>query len=75
MTAFRWWIRLIIVSSLLAALGVLLFGTLHAIVIVPIWRRLLGGLPFALPAAAGLMTDSQFPRRRVTRLEPPDRRR
>src|SRR5205823_4372200 len=54
MTAFRWWIRLIIVSSLLAALGVLLFGTLHAIVIVPIWRRLAGGLPFALLAATGL---------------------
>jgi hypothetical protein len=45
---------LLSVSLCLAIIGVLLFGTLYAIVIVPIWRRLLGGLPFALIAAAGM---------------------
>ena len=51
---FRSWIALFSVSLLVAIISVLLFGTLHAIVIVPIWRRLLGGLPFALVPAAGM---------------------
>lgn len=36
---------------LLGIAGVLLFGTVHALSIVPIWRRLTGGLPFAIVAA------------------------
>jgi hypothetical protein len=54
MTSVRSCIGLFSVSLFLAIIGVLLFGTLHAIVIVPIWRRLLGGFPFALVAAAGM---------------------
>ena len=38
----------------LAVGGTLLFGLIHALLIEPIWRRLLGGLPFALLAAAGM---------------------
>jgi hypothetical protein len=49
--SLRSWVGLISVSVLLAITAVLLFGTLHAIVIVPIWSRLAGGLPFALLAA------------------------
>jgi hypothetical protein len=52
--SFRSCIALLSVSVVLAMIGVALFGTLHAIVIVPIWGRLLGGLPFALVAAAGM---------------------
>src|SRR2546423_10261015 len=32
--------------------GVLGFGAVHAVAIVPIWSRLLGGLPFGLVAGA-----------------------
>jgi hypothetical protein len=38
-------------SLLLGAAGVLLFGAVHALAIVPIWWRLAGGLPFAVVAA------------------------
>lgn len=38
----------------LAVGGTLLFGTLHALLIEPIWPRLVGGLPFALLAAGGM---------------------
>jgi hypothetical protein len=44
-----------IVILVLGVAGTVLFGTLHALVIVPIWRRLFGGLPFAT-LAAGAMT-------------------
>lgn len=44
-----------VVVLVLAVAGTALFGSLHALVIVPIWRRLLGGLPFAA-LAAGAMT-------------------
>lgn len=54
MTRFRSWIGLLSVSLLLAISAVLLFGTLHAIVIVPIWDRLAGGLPFAFVAAIAI---------------------
>jgi hypothetical protein len=54
MMRFRSWIALLFVSLLLAILSVLLFGTLHAIVIVPIWSRLAGGLPFAFVAALAI---------------------
>src|SRR4051794_8373268 len=54
MTPLRSWIGLISVSLLLAIAAVLLFGTLHAIVIVPIWDRLAGGLPFAFLAMVAI---------------------
>ena len=46
-------------SVILAAVGtalasVLLFGTAHALIIVPIWTRLPSGLPFALAAAGAI---------------------
>jgi hypothetical protein len=43
-----------VAAAILAALGVLLFGALHAAIIVPIWQRLLGGIPFSFLAAAAL---------------------
>lgn len=43
--------RILVVALPLAAAGLLLFGLVHALLIVPIWRRLLGGVPFALLAA------------------------
>ena len=36
----------------LALLAVVAFGTMHAILLKPIWRQLLGGVPFALAGAA-----------------------
>jgi len=39
---------------MLAVSGTLLFGFLHALLIEPIWSRLIGGLPFALLASAGI---------------------
>ena len=46
-------------ASLTAALGtslfaLLAFGAVHAVWIVPIWRRLLGGLPFTIAGALAL---------------------
>jgi hypothetical protein len=46
-------------ASLIAALGtslfaLLAFGTVHAVWIVPIWRRLIGGLPFTVAGALAL---------------------
>ena len=43
--------RLIGLGALLGIAGVAVFGMVHAIAIVPIWRRLIGGLPFAITAA------------------------
>ena len=40
--------RLLICGLVLGGAGMLLFGTVHAIVIVPIWSRLLRGLPFVI---------------------------
>jgi hypothetical protein len=48
-----WW-RLLLTAVFLAALGVALFGTLHAVTIEPIWRSLVGGLPFSLVASLAL---------------------
>jgi hypothetical protein len=45
-------VRLLFCGSLLGVAGLLLFGTIHALAIVPIWSRLVAGLPFA--AVAGL---------------------
>ena len=36
----------------LALLATVAFGTMHAIVLVPIWSRLAGGLPFTIAGAA-----------------------
>lgn len=46
--------RLAVVALPLAGAGLLLFGLVHALLIVPIWRRLLGGAPFALLAAVSM---------------------
>lgn len=47
--------NLIILSGLsTAALAVGAFGLAHAILIVPIWTRLLGGVPFAIGAGLAL---------------------
>ena len=44
----------VVATLVLAVGGTLLFGVMHALLIEPIWRRLVGGLPFALVAAAGM---------------------
>jgi hypothetical protein len=41
-------------GAIAALLAVLAFGTLHAILIVPIWSRLVGGLPAAIAASIAL---------------------
>ena len=46
--------RLLFCGVVLGVGGLLLFGTIHAIAIVPIWSRLLGGLPFAIAAGLAL---------------------
>jgi hypothetical protein len=43
-----------LVALALAVMGVLLFGLVHAALIVPIWDRLLGGLPFAIGAGLAM---------------------
>jgi hypothetical protein len=44
----------LVLVLVLGLAGILLFGALHALLIVPIWRRLVGGIPFALLAAAAI---------------------
>ena len=44
-------VRLVGLSALLAIIAVILFGTVHALTIIPIWSHLAGGLPFAAVAA------------------------
>jgi len=44
-------VRLVGLSALLAIVALILFGTVHALTIIPIWGRLAGGLPFAAVAA------------------------
>ena len=48
------WRRPAIAALVLAVAGTALFGTLHALLIEPIWRRLPGGVPFALLAGVGM---------------------
>jgi hypothetical protein len=38
----------LIAGAAIGLLGVVLFGVVHALIIVPIWRRLFGGIPFAV---------------------------
>ena len=47
--------RVILCGVVLGGAGLLLFGSIHALAIVPIWSRLPGGLPFAV--AAGLVAS------------------
>jgi hypothetical protein len=44
-------VRLVGLSTLLAIIAIILFGSVHALTITPIWSRLAGGLPFAVVAA------------------------
>jgi hypothetical protein len=43
-------VRLLFCGGLLGVAGLLLFGTIHALAIVPIWSRLAAGLPFTVVA-------------------------
>lgn len=52
--AFHPLLPFLIAGTAIGALGVVLFGTVHAIAIVPIWTRLLGGLPFSLVAGLAM---------------------
>jgi len=51
---FRPLLPFMIAGIAIGAVGVILFGAIHAIVIVPIWTRLLGGLPFGLVAGLAM---------------------
>ena len=60
------WPLYLATTIVLGAGGTLLFGALHAWLIEPIWRRLVGGLPFALLAAASMVwCYAEFARRRM----------
>src|SRR5205807_2288148 len=58
----------VVSGAAVAVFAVLAFGTVHAWLIVPIWSRLLGGLPLA--AAAGIALswayDTVAARRTIT---------
>lgn len=43
-------LRLLLCGGLLGVATLLLFGTIHALAIVPIWSRLVAGLPFTVVA-------------------------
>jgi hypothetical protein len=60
--------RLVVCGLLLGAAGMLLFGTVHAIVIVPIWSRLVRGLPFAV--IVGLLVTWAYHEYRQSRSSP-----
>lgn len=44
----------LIAGAVIGLLGVLCFGLVHAVVIVPIWTRLPGGVPFAVVAGMAM---------------------
>lgn len=44
----------LIAGAVTGLLGVALFGAIHAAIIVPIWTRLSGGIPFALGAGLAI---------------------
>jgi hypothetical protein len=44
----------LVAGGLIGLLGVVLFGAAHAVVIVPIWSRLFGGVPFGLSAGVAM---------------------
>jgi hypothetical protein len=60
--------RLIVCGLLLGAAGMLLFGTVHAIVIVPIWSRLVRGGPFAV--IVGILVTWAYHEYRTVRSSP-----
>ena len=62
-------LRLVFCGVVLGVAGLLLFGTIHAIAIVPIWSRLLGGLPFAV--AVGLAVSWAYHEYRRSASPPP----
>ena len=45
---------ILIVGASTGVFGLVAFGTAHALLILPIWTRLAGGLPFALAAGVAL---------------------
>jgi hypothetical protein len=47
-------VRIAAGGALLGVFGVLAFGTVHALLIMPIWGRLAGGLPFTIAAGTAL---------------------
>ena len=44
----------LIAGAVIGLLGVALFGAIHAAIIVPIWTRLSGGIPFAVGAGLAI---------------------
>src|ERR1043165_4872579 len=46
--------RVLLSGLVLGPAGLLLFGAVHAVAIVPIWSRLAGGLPFATTAGVAV---------------------
>lgn len=44
----------LIAGTAIGLLGVVLFGAIHAVIIIPIWTRLLGGFPFGLVAGLAM---------------------
>jgi hypothetical protein len=44
----------LIAGAVIGLLGVALFGVIHAAIIVPIWTRLSGGIPFAVGAGLAI---------------------
>jgi hypothetical protein len=57
--------RVFLSGAVTGLFGVAAFGAAHALTIVPIWRRLLGGLPFGV--AAGLAMAWAFYELRIRR--------
>jgi hypothetical protein len=47
-------IAFLIAGAVIGLVGVVLFGLIHAAIIVPIWTRLLGGVPFGLVAGVAM---------------------
>jgi hypothetical protein len=44
----------LIAGATIGLLGVVLFGVIHAAIIIPIWTRLLGGMPFGVIAGLAM---------------------
>lgn len=47
-------LRVLVAGAVTGMLGVVVFGAAHAIIIVPIWTRLLGGIPFGVGAGLAM---------------------
>jgi hypothetical protein len=46
--------RIVLSGLAVALIGLTAFGLAHALIIIPIWTRLLGGIPFAIGAGIAL---------------------